>query len=37
MPITADLVVLEVGLQPQTDPRDVLKLQLDEDGFFMES
>jgi len=36
MSITADLVVLEVGLQPQTDLKDVLKLQLDEDGFFME-
>ena len=36
MSITADLVVLEVGLQPKTDLRDLLKLQLDEDGFFME-
>jgi heterodisulfide reductase subunit A-like polyferredoxin len=36
MSITADLVVLEVGLPPQIDLKDVLKLQLDEDGFFME-
>jgi heterodisulfide reductase subunit A len=36
MSITADLVVLEVGLQPQTDLKDVLKLSLDEDGFFTE-
>jgi len=36
MSITADLVVLEVGLLPQTDLKDVLKLPLDEDGFFME-
>jgi len=36
MSITADLVVLEVGFQPQTDLKDVLKLPLDEDGFFME-
>lgn len=36
MSITADLVVLEVGLQPQTDLNDVLKLPIDEDGFFME-
>jgi len=36
MSITADLVVLEVGLQPQTDLKDVLKLPLDEDGFFVE-
>jgi len=34
--ITADLVVLEVGLPPQTDLKDVLKLPLDEDGFFAE-
>jgi len=36
MSITADLVVLEVGLPPQTDLKDVLKLPLDEDGFFVE-
>jgi len=36
MSITADLVVLEMGLPPQTDLKDVLKLPLDEDGFFME-
>jgi len=36
MSITADLVVLEVGLQPQTDLKDVLKLPIDEDGFFVE-
>jgi heterodisulfide reductase subunit A-like polyferredoxin len=36
MSITADLVVLEVGFQPQTDLKDVLKLSLDEDGFFIE-
>jgi len=34
--ITADMVVLEVGLPPNTDLKDVLKLPLDEDGFFME-
>jgi heterodisulfide reductase subunit A-like polyferredoxin len=28
--------VLEVGLQPQTNLKDVLKLSLDEDGFFTE-
>jgi len=36
MSITADLVVLEAGLPPQTDLKDVLKLPMDEDGFFME-
>jgi heterodisulfide reductase subunit A-like polyferredoxin len=36
MSMTADLVVLEVGLPPQTDLKDVLKLPLDEDGFFVE-
>jgi heterodisulfide reductase subunit A-like polyferredoxin len=36
MSITADLVVLEVGLPPQTDIKDVLKLRLDEDSFFVE-
>jgi len=36
MSITADLVVLEVGLPPQTDLKDILKLPLDEDGFFAE-
>jgi len=36
MSITADLVVLEVGLPPQTELKDTLKLPLDEDGFFME-
>jgi len=36
MSIAADLVVLEVGLPPQTDLKDVLKLPLDEDGFFKE-
>ena len=36
MSITADLVVLEVGLPPQTDLKDLLKLPLDEDGFFLE-
>ena len=36
MSITADLIVLEVGLPPQTDLKDVLKLPLDEDGFFSE-
>jgi len=34
--ITADLVVLEVGLLPNTDLKDVLKLPLDEGGFFIE-
>jgi len=34
--ITADLVVLEMGLPPNTDLKEVLKLPLDEDGFFME-
>jgi len=34
--ITADLVVLEVGLPPQTDLKNALKLPLDEDGFFKE-
>jgi heterodisulfide reductase subunit A-like polyferredoxin len=36
MSITADLVVLEVGLQPQTELKDVFKLPMDEDGFFAE-
>jgi len=36
MSITADLVVLEVGLIPLTDLKDVFKLPLDEDGFFVE-
>ena len=36
MSITADLVVLEVGFQPQTGLKDILKLPLDEDGFFAE-
>jgi heterodisulfide reductase subunit A len=36
MSITADLVVLEVGFQPQTGLKDILKLPLDEDGFFTE-
>jgi len=36
MSITADLVVLEVGLIPQTDLKDVFKLPVDEDGFFVE-
>jgi heterodisulfide reductase subunit A-like polyferredoxin len=36
MSITADLVVLEVGFQPQTRLKDILKLPLDEDGFFAE-
>jgi heterodisulfide reductase subunit A len=34
--ITADLVVLETGLEPQIDLKEKLKLALDEDGFFME-
>ena len=34
--ITADLVVLEMGLKPQIDLKEKLKLTLDEDGFFME-
>jgi len=33
--ITADLVVLEVGLEPQVDLQKKLKIPLDEDGFFM--
>jgi len=36
MSITADLIVLEVGLPPQTDLKDMLKLPVDEDGFFLE-
>lgn len=36
MSLTADLVVLEVGFTPQTDLKDILKLPLDEDGFFSE-
>jgi heterodisulfide reductase subunit A-like polyferredoxin len=36
MSITADLVVLEVGFQPQTGLKDILKLPLDEVGFFTE-
>jgi len=36
MSITADLVVLEAGLPPQTDLKDALKLPMDEDGFFVE-
>jgi len=36
MSITAGLVVLEVGFQPQTGLKNVLKLPLDEDGFFTE-
>jgi len=34
--ITADLVVLETGLKPQTDLKEKLKLTLDEDTFFTE-
>ncbi len=34
--ITADLVVLETGLQPQIDLKEKLKLTLEEDGFFTE-
>jgi len=34
--ITADLIVLEVGLPPQVDLKEKLKLPLDEDGFFLE-
>ena len=33
--ITADLVVLEVGLEPHVDLQRKLKIPLDEDGFFM--
>jgi heterodisulfide reductase subunit A len=33
--ITADLVVLEVGLEPHVDLKQKLKIPLDEDGFFM--
>ncbi len=33
--ITADLVVLEVGLEPHVDLQQRLKIPLDEDGFFM--
>jgi len=36
MSLTADLVVLEVGFTPQTDLKNILKLPLDEDGFFTE-
>jgi heterodisulfide reductase subunit A-like polyferredoxin len=36
MSLTADLVVLEVGFTPNTDLKDILKLSLDEDGFFAE-
>jgi heterodisulfide reductase subunit A-like polyferredoxin len=36
MSITADLIVLEVGLLPQTDLKNMLKLPVDEDGFFAE-
>jgi len=34
--ITADLVVLEMGLQPQIDLKEKFKLTLDKDGFFTE-
>jgi heterodisulfide reductase subunit A len=34
--ITADLVVLETGLNPQIDLKEKLKLTLDEDSFFTE-
>lgn len=34
--ITADLVVLETGLQPQVDLHEKLGLLLDQDGFFVE-
>jgi heterodisulfide reductase subunit A len=34
--ITADLVVLEVGLEPQIDLQQKLKVPLDADGFFKE-
>ncbi len=34
--ITADLVVLETGLRPQTGLKEKLQLSLDEDCFFME-
>jgi heterodisulfide reductase subunit A-like polyferredoxin len=36
MSFTADLVVLEVGFTPNTGLKDILKLPLDEDGFFAE-
>jgi heterodisulfide reductase subunit A len=32
--ITADLIVLETGLEPRTDLKDKLKIPLDESGFF---
>jgi len=34
--VTADLVVLETGLQPQVDLHEKLELPLDQDGFFAE-
>jgi len=35
--ITADLIVLETGLEPRTDLKDKLKIPLDESGFFKEA
>jgi len=35
--ITADLIVLETGLEPQVDLKDKLRLSLDESGFFKQA
>lgn len=35
--ITADLIVLEMGLEPRVDLKDKLNLSVDESGFFKES
>jgi heterodisulfide reductase subunit A len=35
--ITADLIVLETGLEPRVDLKDKLKIPLDESGFFKEA
>lgn len=35
--ITADLIVLETGLEPRTDLKDKLKIPLDENGFFKQT
>jgi len=35
--VTADLVVLETGLEPEVDLREKLRIPLDEEGFFKEA
>lgn len=35
--ITADLIVLETGLEPRVDLKDKLKLPIDENDFFKEN